>query len=85
MHGWQSLPRPMVIGRLTPSPLPNAIHEAPPFPRENSCEKPQKLRSIHDFYEDINAINDLFCLFVDSVQLNFDVTTKDGDRQWMKR
>ncbi|KAK9046287.1 hypothetical protein V6N11_052179 [Hibiscus sabdariffa] len=44
---------------------------------ESSSERPHKFRSVKDFYRSTKAINDLFCLFVDSEPLNFGDAVKD--------
>ncbi|KAK8540598.1 hypothetical protein V6N13_027117 [Hibiscus sabdariffa] len=65
----------------TPPPSPAPIHEETSeessSSRESSSERSPKFRSVRDLYRSTEAINDLFCLFVDSEPLNFDDAVKD--------
>ncbi|KAL4297638.1 hypothetical protein GQ457_12G007010 [Hibiscus cannabinus] len=66
---------------MTPPPSPAPIHEETSEESsssgESSSERPPKFRSVRDLYRSTEAINDLFCLFVDSEPLNFDDAVKD--------
>ncbi|KAK8564976.1 hypothetical protein V6N12_058552 [Hibiscus sabdariffa] len=66
---------------MTPPPSPAPIHEETSEESsssgESSSERPPKFRSVRDLYRSTKAINDLFCLFVDSEPLNFDGAVKD--------
>ncbi|KAL4301681.1 hypothetical protein GQ457_10G015230 [Hibiscus cannabinus] len=66
---------------MTPPPSPAPIHEETfeesSSSGESSTERPPKFRSVRDLYRSTEAINDLFCLFVDSEPLNFDDAVKD--------
>ncbi|KAL4290879.1 hypothetical protein GQ457_14G021340 [Hibiscus cannabinus] len=61
---------------MTPPPSPAPIHEETSEESsssgESSSERPPKFRSVRDLYRSTEAVNDLFCLFVDSEPLNFD-------------
>lgn len=56
-------------------------HVALPTSLESSTEKPRKMKSIQELYNEIEEITDyydnLFCLLVDSEPLDFNEAVKD--------
>ncbi|GMJ16253.1 hypothetical protein HRI_005294500 [Hibiscus trionum] len=65
---------------MTPPPSPAPVHES--FEEsssfgESSSETSHKFRSVENLYRSTEAINNLFCLFIDSEPLNFGDAVKD--------
>ncbi|RDY10290.1 hypothetical protein CR513_05231, partial [Mucuna pruriens] len=61
-----------------PSPIPS-INEVSSSEWSLS-ERPRKMRSIQEIYDETKIMNDLFCLFVDSESLTFDEVIED--KRW---
>lgn len=63
-------------------PEPSTPQGEPPTPQsENSSERPRRMRSLEDIYEDTEEINDeLHCLFVDCESLSFQEAVQD--KKW---
>ncbi|GMI88485.1 hypothetical protein HRI_002517800 [Hibiscus trionum] len=65
---------------MTPPPSPAPVHESfeeSSSSGESSSETPHKFRSVEDLYRSTEAINNLFCLFIDNEPLNFGDAVKD--------
>ncbi|RDX64406.1 hypothetical protein CR513_57040, partial [Mucuna pruriens] len=82
-EGDQEVVAPNEFSTSLPPSTPS-IHEVS-FSKRTSSERTRKMRSIQEIYDEIEIINDLFCLFVESEPLTFDETMKDKRwRQAMK-
>ncbi|KAH0781853.1 hypothetical protein KY290_001451 [Solanum tuberosum] len=65
------------------TPPPSPANVASPSTQESSSEKPHRMRSIQELYDDTEEItnfNFLYCLFADSEPMNFDEVVTD--KRW---
>ncbi|KAK8484501.1 hypothetical protein V6N11_063421 [Hibiscus sabdariffa] len=61
----------------SPAPIHEETYEESSSFGESSSERPHKFKSVRDLYRSAEAINNLFCLFVDSEPLNFGDAVED--------